>query len=180
VQNDRNTNNNCDRYRPDKEYTRVEVLLDNLPYGIMAVIGSGINLYLFGFSLLGIGLSLIYLAYCMIGALWIIIFVCPYCHYFDTRLCPCGYGKIAARFREKSTVNQFPSKFKKHIPVIVPLWIIPLIEGIVFLIRDYSFSLLLLILLFFINSFIVLPLLARLYGCGHCPQKNDCPWMLQI
>ena len=106
------------------------------------------------------------------------IFVCPYCEYFDTNFCPCGYGVISAKFREKNPETKFSEKFKKHIPVIVPLWIIPLLEGVVYLIRDYNLTLLILVITFIINSFIILPLMARIYGCGHCPQKNDCPWMI--
>ena len=170
--------NNCDKYRPDKEYTQLEAFLDNLPYVLMAIIGAAININIFKFSIAGIVFSLIYIGYCAIGAIWIMIFVCPFCHYFNTNFCPCGYGQIAAKFREKSPEHKFSEKFKKHIPVIIPLWIIPLIEGLIFLIRDYNLTLLILVIAFAINSFVILPLLARIYGCGHCPQKNDCPWMI--
>jgi len=30
----------------------------------------------------------LYVFYGITGALWIIIFVCPYCHYYGTRACP--------------------------------------------------------------------------------------------
>ena len=170
--------NNCDKYRSDKEYTQLETFLDNLPYILMAIIGAAININIFKFSIPGIVFSLIYIGYCAIGAIWIMIFICPYCHYFNTNFCPCGYGQIAAKFREKNPEIMFLEKFKKHIPVIIPLWIIPLIEGLIFLILDYNFTLMILVIAFTINSFIILPLLARIYGCGHCPQKNDCPWMI--
>jgi hypothetical protein len=168
---------NCDRYRPDKEYTNIEVLLDNLPYIFMGIIGTIINLNIFGISLLGITLSFLYIAYTILGAIWIMIFVCPYCQYFDTNLCPCGYGSISAGFKEKNPETMFSEKFKKHIPVIVPLWIIPLIIGVIHLFLDFNVTLLILVIVFIINSYVILPLLARIYGCGHCPQKDDCPWM---
>lgn len=168
---------NCDKYRPDKEYTHAEVFLDNFPYIFMGFIGCAINLAIFDMSLLGIALSFLYIAYTILGAIWIMVFVCPYCQYFATNLCPCGYGSISARFREKSSETKFSEKFKKHIPFIVPLWIIPLIEGVVYLFLDYNSLLLILVIVFIINSYVILPLLARIYGCGHCPQKNDCPWM---
>ncbi len=168
---------NCDKYRPDKEYTWIEVFLDNLPYILMGIIGVAINIVIFKISLLGITLSVFYLAYTILGAIWIMIFVCPYCQYFDTDFCPCGYGKISARYQEKAPEMMFSEKFKKHIPVIVPLWIIPFVEGVVYLFIDYNLTLLILAIIFVINSYVILPLLARLYGCGHCPQKDDCPWM---
>jgi len=167
----------CDKYRPDKEYTHFEVFLDNLPYMLMGIIGAAINLTVFRISLLGITLSFLYIAYIIVGAIWIMVFVCPYCQYFDTHLCPCGYGSISARFREKHPETRFSDKFKKHIPFIVPLWLIPLIEGIVYLFVDFNLPLLILVIAFIVNSYVILPLLARIYGCGHCPQKNDCPWM---
>ena len=168
---------NCDKYRHQKEYTQLEVFLDNLPYIFMTIIGTVIHIHAFGTSISGFIFSSIYFIYCLFGALWIIIFVCPYCEYFDTRLCPCGYGQIAVKLRKKKLKNKFAEKFKKHIPVIVPLWVIPLIVGTVTLLRNYNSTLLFLLILFIINSYIILPLLARLYGCGHCPQKEDCPWM---
>jgi hypothetical protein len=173
-----NTNKeNCDKYQPDKKYTNSEVLLDNLPYIFMGIIGAAINLAIFKISLLGITLSVLYLAYTIFGAICIMLFVCPYCQYFDTDFCPCGYGRISARFREKNPETMFSEKFKKHIPVIVPLWIIPLIEGVVYLFLGFNLTILILVIVFVINSYIILPLLARIYGCGHCPQKDDCPWM---
>jgi len=68
-------------------------------------------------------------------------------------------------------------KFKKNIPVIIPLWIAPIVAGGVSLKLDFSIWMLALIILFAINSFVILPLLSTKYGCAHCPQKDTCPWM---
>jgi len=59
----------------------------------------------------------------------------------------------------------------------MPLWIIPLVAGIIFLSKNFTFSLFSLVVLFVIDAFLVLPLLSRKYGCAHCPQKDTCPWM---
>ena len=61
--------------------------------------------------------------------------------------------------------------------MIVPLWFIPLVAGIVFLVNTFSWLLLALVVLFAVNSFVVLPLVSREYGCARCPQKDACPWM---
>jgi hypothetical protein len=61
--------------------------------------------------------------------------------------------------------------------VIVPLWIIPVVAGIIFLLHNFSLILLSLVVLFAIDAFVILPLLSRRYGCAHCPQKDTCPWM---
>jgi len=172
-------NATCNNYRPTKEYTHIQELIDNLPYIFMIILGAAINIVGFKMSFWGITAAALFLIYGIVGALWIILFVCPYCHFFDTRACPCGYGQVAAKLRNKSSELKFPEKFKKHIPFIVPLWIVPVIESIIFLYQDFNKVLLILTIAFVINSYIVLPLLARIYGCGHCPQKNDCPWMVK-
>jgi hypothetical protein len=172
-----NNHASCEKYRPENEYTHFQEFIDNLPYLLMIVIGATINLVAFNMSIWGIVAAGFYIFYGIVGTLCIILYVCPYCHYYDTRLCPCGYGKIAAKLRKKSSEEKFTEKFKKYIPVIVPLWIIPVVVGIIYLIIDFNRLLLILIFAFIINSYIILPLLARIYGCAHCPQKNDCPWM---
>ena len=167
----------CKKYRPEQEYTHVQELIDNLPYMAMTVVGAFILALGFELSIWGLVFGVLYVLYSLIGAFWIIIFVCPYCQYYDSRTCPCGYGQIAVKLRPKSDENRFMEKFNKHIPVIVPLWIIPLFAGIVFLVMDFNLLMLILILIFGFNSFIILPLVSRKYGCAHCPQKDDCPWM---
>ncbi|HEY4760960.1 MAG TPA: hypothetical protein VIH42_10310 [Thermoguttaceae bacterium] len=154
-----------------------QVFVDNLPYIAMILLGSAI---------FGVGFERefwrwlwagLYFSYGVAGALWIIVFVCPYCHFYDTRLCPCGYGLIAAKFRSKKEGAEFAQQFKKHIPAIVPLWFIPLIMGVIMLLGAFSWILLGLLLAFAINSYVILPLVSRRYGCASCPQKETCPWM---
>ena len=173
------TNGSCDKYRPTMEYTHIQEFIDNLPYILMIVLGAAINVVGFKMSFWGIAGAVLFCIYGVVGTLWIILFVCPYCHFFDTRACPCGYGQIAAKLRDKSSELKFPEKFKKHIPFIVPLWITPVIEAIIFLYYDFNGLLFGLTIAFIINSYIILPLLARIYACGHCPQKNECPWMVK-
>jgi len=169
---------NCSKYRPPKDYTHTQELIDNLPYIFMAIIGSIIQFLAITLSIWGAISAVIYFIYAIVGAFWIIIFVCPYCNYYDTRACPCGYGQIAAKLRRKSDENRFSEKFKKHIPVIVPLWVIPVITGGISLYFKFNNLLLTMLIAFIVNSYLILPLVARIYGCGHCPQKADCPWMI--
>ena len=168
---------NCNKARPEQEYTHLQELIDNLPYLFMMLLGALV--FVLGpeasaFNWLFAGL---YVFYGIAGAMWIIVFVCPYCHYYDTRACPCGYGQISAKLQKVRDQSRFIEKFKKHIPVIIPLWIIPVVGGIIFLVNNFSLLLLLLLVLFAIDAFLVLPLVSRKYGCAHCPQKNTCPWM---
>ena len=169
----------CNKYRPKHEYTHIQEFIDNLPYMLMTAFGA-IILFLgiksLFWSLLAAGL---FIFWGILGTIWFIIFICPYCHFYDTRACPCGYGQFAAKVRPKAPIEQFNEKFKRHIPIIFPLWFIPLIAGGIFLYNNFSILMFTFIILFTIDSFILLPLISRKYGCAHCPQKESCPWMTE-
>ena len=160
-----------------RKYSYAQELINNLPYIAMTLLGAAV--FMVGFQSLAwqwIAAGA-YLIYGITGALWIIIFVCPYCRYWNTLSCPCGYGRIAAKLREKKQGDCFNEKFKKHIPVIIPLWFIPVIAGIPLIIISFSWLLLVLIVIFALDAFVVLPLFSTKHGCKECPQREECPWM---
>jgi hypothetical protein len=160
-----------------REYSPAQELINNIPYLAMTVLGMVIFVTALGSSAWGLIAAAAYLAYGLMGALWIMIFVCPYCGYWNTRSCPCGYGHIAAKFRKKKPIECFSEKFKKHIPVIVPLWFIPILVGVPLVIRSFSWILLVLLVVFVIVAFVILPLVSTKHGCKECPQRDSCPWM---
>jgi len=167
----------CKKYRPQVEYSHIQEFIDNLPYMMMTFLGGVILILTFNYSIWGWLTGLLFILYGVLGTVWFIIFICPYCHFFDTRACPCGYGQLAAKVRQKRDGDRFNEKFKRHIPIIVPLWIIPLIASIATLLNTFSYLMLILLIIFIIDSYIILPLVSRKYGCAHCPQKDSCPWM---
>jgi hypothetical protein len=169
--------NNDKADEPMRQYSPAQELINNAAYIVMILLGTAILIFSYDVSAWGWISAIAYLAYGIAGAVWIMVFVCPYCRYFDTRSCPCGYGHIASRFCSKITIECFDEKFKKHIPVIVPLWFIPIIAGIIPLIRSFSLPLLILLVVFSVNAFIILPLVSTKHGCKECPQKATCPWM---
>jgi hypothetical protein len=164
---------NCEQ---DVSYTHTQELLANLPYLLMLLLGGAI-LALTTSSIWSLVAAIGFVTYGLAGSIWIMAFVCPYCHFFNTRRCPCGYGQFAPRFATPRDGSRFSEKFRRHIPVIVPLWLIPPAAAIGSLIHSYSTALLLLLLAFGLNSFVILPLLSRRHCCSSCPQKDGCPWM---
>ena len=160
-----------------RNYTKRETISANIPYAAMVLIGAVTIAYAFGFSSLAIAGAVSYLAYGIAGAFWIIIFVCPYCAYFATGACPCGYGSISARIMKKGNRDCFTEKFKRHIPVIVPLWLIPVVCGGIALWNSFSWLLIGLVITFIIESWIILPIVSKKQCCVDCPQKDECPWM---
>ena len=155
-------------------------LAGNLPYAIMVLSGAAVFALALGWGLTSWLASGLYLGYGLAGALWIILFLCPYCRFYNTQLCPCGYGWIAARLRPAKDIGRFAQQFRKHIAVIVPLWFIPLIVGGVSLYRHFSWLLLAILLAFAIDAFLILPLVSTKYCCAKCPQKKTCPWMAKV
>jgi hypothetical protein len=160
-----------------REYGRREVLVANIPYAAMVLLGALTILFAFGFSAWAVGGAALYAAYGLAGPFWIMAFVCPYCAYYGTTGCPCGYGVVAARLVQKGDHDCFAQKFKRHIPVIVPLWLLPVGFGVWAASHAFAWSLVGLVVLFVVNSYVVLPLVSRRHSCTDCPQASDCPWM---
>ena len=160
-----------------EEYSYIQQIVNNLPYVAMTLLGAAIFVTGFANPLWGWICASAYVIYSVAGAFWIMIFVCPFCERHNTMCCPCGYGRIAARLREKADVSLFGEQFKKHIPVIVPLWFIPVIAGVVFLVLSFSWLVVILLVVFALVAFVFLPLFSKRHSCTHCPQKELCPWM---
>lgn len=161
---------------PLPQIPRSQEILDNAPYLLMLLLGAALWLAL-PFQPWAWLAAVAYFAYGIAGAFWIMIFVCPYCHFHGTRLCPCGYGQIAAKLTPRRDGTRFREQFRRHLPVIVPLWLLPLIPAALALLRQFSWWTLVLAVAFVLNAFVVLPLVSRYYGCASCPQKETCPWM---
>ena len=168
--------NNKD-YRPLHEYSCAQEFVNNVPYIAMTVLGAAIFAVGFEDPVWGWITGSAYVIYSVAGAFWIMIFLCPYCPRWNSRACPCGYGRIAAKLREKKGGDHFKEKFKKHIPVIVPLWFVPILFGAAVVARSFSWPLLVLLVVFALDAFIVLPLFSKKHGCADCPQRDSCPWM---
>jgi hypothetical protein len=162
---------------PARTYRGMETLLHNIPYILMTVVGAAVLFRSFRGSAWAALTAAGYMLYALAGALWIMVFVCPYCRFWGTDLCPCGYGKIAARIRDRRPGDRFNEKFKKHIPVIVPLWFLPLVAAAPALVRSFTWALVILVIAFAVDAFLILPWFSARYGCRACPQRQTCPWM---
>ena len=160
-----------------REYTGLETLVANLPYMVMVVLGAGTIAVAFDGAPWAFVGAAGYFVYGVVGAFWIMVFMCPSCAYYGTRECPCGYGMISAKLARQRDLACFSAKFKIHIPVIVPIWLIPAVCGGVVLYHSFSWTVVVLVVVFVVNSYVILPLVAKRHSCADCPQKEDCPWM---
>jgi fatty acid desaturase len=160
-----------------RQYTGAEELASNLPYIAMTVLGSVVVFAGLSGAVWQWAAGVAYFLYGVLGAFWIMYFVCPHCRYWGTRSCPCGYGRVAEKIRARKPGDRFAEKFRKHIPVIVPLWFVPVLVGIVVLLRSFSWAFLVLLVAFSLVAFVILPLFSKGHACKDCPQKDTCPWM---
>jgi len=160
-----------------RTYTGIETLLHNLPYILMTVLGAAVLFRSFRGSAWANVAATGYVLYGLLGALWIMVFVCPFCRFWDTDSCPCGYGKIAAKIGHRQSEDRFGEKFKRHIPVIVPLWFLPLVPAVPALIRGFTWGFVILVAAFAVDAFVILPRFSTQHGCHECPQRQSCPWM---
>ncbi len=158
-------------------YTGTETLLHNVPYLLMIILGSAVLVRSLEGLAWGPAAAVGYALYGLAGAVWIMIFVCPFCRFWGSNSCPCGYGQIAARIRARESGDRFNEKFKKHIPVIVPLWFLPLLAVVPALLRDFTWGLVGLAVAFALDAFVILPRFSTQHGCRECPQRESCPWM---
>jgi hypothetical protein len=121
--------------------------------------------------------------YILLCIVYIVIFlglICTYCPLYGTTSCASKFGNIAERLFAKRDERKFSRQFKIFSPVLSLLWILPLVAGIYQLIIGFSWFLLVILILFTISGFVLVPLLPRLTVCRNCPVRNDCPWMKNV
>jgi hypothetical protein len=152
------------------------ILVENIPYAAMILIGAAVFLLGFGLTLTGWLSAALYAAYGVIGALWIIVFVCPYCPNFGSE-CFSGHGQVSEMFMQKKDQGRFAKEFKKNIPVIIPIYAIPMVAGLAFFGLSFSYLVLLCAIAFAVNSYAIAPLVSRRVACSKCTVKDECPWM---
>lgn len=150
------------------------VLLDNIPTLGMYTLGTWILVYLSDLS------ALIYAIYSVSGIIWFWGRICPYCHHFNTRACPCGYGLLSAQFFKAREGKSFRKIFRQNIIFLFPGWFVPPLVAVSLLFLEYQSSLLFLTIIFSIIAFFLIPVVSKQVGCKNCEIRADCPWMTKI
>ncbi|OGF52077.1 MAG: hypothetical protein A2044_07080 [Candidatus Firestonebacteria bacterium GWA2_43_8] len=163
----------CKEYEDCKvEYSALHVWIDNIPYIVMVLLGAVI-IYIVQNALL----ASLFVVYGIVGTLWFIVFICPFCHYYGSKACPCGYGTLSAKVMKKKDDSKFNKVFKRNVIAIVPLWFLPIAAGVYGMVKSFSVSMLILVVIFIVDSCVILPWVSRKYGCVNCPNKEECFWM---
>ncbi len=158
----------CDRVVPGWV-----VFVDNAPTVGMFALGTILTWQVGG--VFGAG----YLAYCILAIIAFWGRICPWCHHFGTRACPCGYGVVAPLLFRARTGREFRQVFRVNVAIMFPSFFIPPIVGAVLLSSGTTRSIAAVLAAFCLIAFAVIPANSRLVGCKGCEIKELCPWMTQ-
>jgi len=101
--------------------------------------------------------------------------VCPYCYHYTACTCPAGYHYISTRFFEPKEGRDFADQFRRSIVVIFPGWFLPPVLGLHLLVVDFSWPVAVVVLLFCLVGFWILPKVSR-RRCEECENAESCPW----
>ncbi len=140
-----------------------------------------LSIYVLGaciFSLLGILFTVLYLLFCLWVELRILKYSCVNCYYYG-KTCGLGRGKVCALFFKKGNPEEFAKKeisWKDMIPDFMVL-IFPLVGGIIILIRDFAWLVLVLMVILAVLWLGGNALIRGSLACKYCKQKEltGCP-----
>jgi hypothetical protein len=140
-----------------------------------------LSIYFLGayiFSQIDFFYTVLYLMFCLWVEIRILKYSCVNCYYYG-KTCGLGRGKICALFYKKGSPEEFAKKeisWKDLIPDFL-IFIFPLVGGIIVLIRDFSWLVLVLMIMLAALSFFGTALIRGSLACKYCKQKEltGCP-----
>lgn len=154
-----------------ENYSLGIVLLSNMVPLSIYIIGAYI------ISGLGLIYALIYLIYCLFMEIRVLKKSCVNCYYYG-KVCGFGKGKLSALFFKKGDASKFHEKeirWKNMIPDLL-VSIFPLIAGIILLIYNFSWTILILMIIILILSTAGNALVRGSLTCNMCKQcEMGCP-----
>jgi hypothetical protein len=159
----------------EESYENFPVWAPLLPFALT------LSIYFLGayiFSRIDFFYTVLYLMYCLWVEIRILKYSCVNCYYYG-KTCGLGRGKICALFYKKGNSEEFAKKqitWKDLIPDFMVM-IFPLIGGIIVLIRDFSWLVSALMVIFVILSMVGTALIRGSLACKYCKQKEltGCP-----
>jgi hypothetical protein len=145
---------------------------ENLPLVIVIIFGSILTSWVWWIW------GIVYLGYSIIALLLYMKFICLYCLCYKTRSCHDGYHIIASRLFEPRKGKIFYTQFKRYVPVVYPIWFIPVPAAFYVLMTRFSWLHLGFVIIFCISGFVILPLLSQ-NQCRKCTNGLYCPRLVK-
>ena len=118
-------------------------------------------------------LALVYILLCGVSNILFMKWVCPYCAHYGMGTCKAGFHILSGGRFKPTPGRTFGQQFRRFVIVMVPGWLIPPLIGILLLVDHFSWPVLILLGLFCLVGFVILPKDARRH-CEDCPMM-DCP-----
>ena len=152
-------------------------------YPLSFVIGANVlqlAIYIVGaylVYLLGLVWLLLYLIYIVILEIHLLKISCIHCYYYGKR-CAFGKGKLCSIFFEKGYPKKFIEKQFNWIDIVPDFLvsIIPLIIGVVLLIINFNWLILLFVIILLLLAFPLTGFIRGSLACKYCKQKEiGCP-----
>lgn len=133
-------------------------------------------MYALGVTLVGLfnwPLAGIYLGYSLLSNVLYMALVCPYCSHYHLGTCRAGFHLLSRQSFKPQPGRTFAGQFKRFVVMMVPGWFVPPIVGVILLVQDFSWLLLILTGVFCLVGFVILPKDSQRH-CQDC-EMTDCP-----
>lgn len=102
--------------------------------------------------------------------------VCTFCSNAHLNRCHSTMGVISRSLFQGRDTATFTRQFKRHVAVLFPDWFIPPIAALGQLLSGFTFSTLVLLVLFCLVAFVILPVFSSKGTCDECAVREECPW----
>ncbi len=155
--------------------TTLDRIVEDLPTFVMFILGAVI--FLLSSPHAGWLYALIYLTFCVVSLLWFMRFICSHCLNAYNAGCPSLFGGIASRFFKQRPPEAYAESFRRNIVILYPCWFVPPIVGLYQLISACSVPMLVALIAFALDAFVILPLASKGHGCTDCAMAAECPRM---
>jgi len=161
--------------------TKQQKTYENYPWWIM-VVSNAVTFMIYGIGMyiiaqLGIIPAALYLLYIIMLYVRLLTGSCSHCCYYG-KCCAFGYGKISALLFKRKDAESFADKkltWKDLIPDLL-VSLIPLIAGIILLLKNFSWLIVLLLALIVVLTTVGNSFVRGTLACRFCRQREiGCP-----
>ena len=135
-----------------------------------------IVMYVLGAILMGLAwwpLSIAYLLLAVVSNVFYMYWVCPYCGHYQLSTCPAGFDVISGKRYKAQLGRTFRGQFSLGTIAMAPGWFLPPVAALYLLITSFTWTVLILLVVFCVVSFWLLPELSKQH-CEGC-ETVDCP-----
>jgi len=161
--------------RPDRKKAKEtkstgKKALESLPMYVMWTLGALI------FYQLGWLFAVTYLFYCVFSIIWFMRMICVYCGNARMNRCSSGMGQMSSRLFEPRSLKDFRRQFKYNVTCQFPVWFVPPIAAGYLLYEEFSYIVVVLLVVFLIEAFGIYPYMSTRKTCEDCTMRNVCPY----